>query len=104
MNKSLLKFMTGAAVGVGLSVAVNKYLKSDAGKKTTESARKMLSDFYDFVSPEIKMIKKLSQAKYKQIISAAAKEYGKIKKLSEDAVEDLVENTLSFWDDFLEKA
>jgi gas vesicle protein len=81
MKNNLTKFLAGAAAGAGLAVAANKYLESDAGKKTSEGAKKMWLDF-----------EKISKSKYKRI-----------QKLSEEKVEDLIDKTLKMWDEFLEK-
>ena len=97
-------FLAGAVVGAGLGAAADKYFASEPGKKTAETAKKMLADFYDFVSPQIKMVKRISRAKYKQIIISAAEEYGRIKKISENAVEELIEKTFAMWEDFPEKS
>ena len=102
MKSKLLGFLSGLAVGAGLVIAAKKYSESECGQKTIEDMKKMMSDFYNFVSPKVKMVKNLSRAKYRQIINEAAEEYGKIKKLSDETIEELISRTLDMWSDFLE--
>ena len=99
--KKIIGFLSGSAVGMGLGIAAGKYMESEEGKKTKENAKKMFADFCKFAEPKIKMAKNLGRAKYKQIIAAAGQEYGKMRKISDEAIEELVEKTFSMWDDFM---
>lgn len=101
MKKDLAKFLAGAAVGAGLGIAASKYLDSESGKKSKESLKKIFTEFYAFLGPRIKMVKNLTKAKYKEIITEAAHDYGKAKKMSAGTVDDLIEKTVQMWDDFI---
>ena len=89
-------------MGAGLGIAAGKYLESEEGKIKKEKMKKMFSDFCSFAGSKMKMIKNLNKAKYKQVITSAAEEYGKMKKISEESIQELVNRTMELWDDFLE--
>ena len=102
MKNKLIGFATGLAVGVGAGVAVKQYFSSEKGKKMTDVAQKTFEDFKTYIKPRLKMVKEMNEAKYKQIVTLAAGEYGIVKKLSGEKIEDLICKTLKMWDNFTE--
>lgn len=103
MKKEAMKFLAGVAVGAGTVIAANKFFETDQGRKVKEKMQKTLGDFYGYIYPKLKMIKSLTKMKYKQMVITAAIEYGKAKKLSDEAVKNLAEKTIDMWDDLMEK-
>lgn len=100
MKKDFIKFLMGVAVGTGMTIAAKNYMETEKGKKVAEDTKNMLNDFYKYASSKIKMIKDMSTSKYSQAIRGAAEEYGKMKQLSNEMVEELVRKTLVMWNDF----
>lgn len=103
MEKSFGKFLAGAAVGTAAGVALGKYLASEEGKKKKEKMMKRWADWHAYMRSKMEDMKGMEKSKYKQIITSVAEEYGKVKKLSDDVIDDLVKKTLALWDGVLEK-
>lgn len=97
------KIIAGTALGIAVWLSLKNYFKSDSGIKAKKKFKAMFSDFYDFISPKMEEIKNMGRGHYKLAIVNAAKEYGKMKKLSDDTVEKLVKKTSELWSDFLDE-
>jgi gas vesicle protein len=96
----LFKFFLGLLVGSAVGFSAGKYLESEDGKKAKEKTRKKMSEFYEFLSHKMNSLKGATKEKYNQTIADAAHEYGKMKKLSNEAVDDLIKKTTKLWDNF----
>jgi hypothetical protein len=103
MNKNAINFLAGLAMGAILTKAAIKYSETEEGKKRKEKIKKMMADFYNFILPRVKNIGDLSRMRYRKIVNIAAEDFGKIKKLTEDEIQDLEEQTLELWEKFISK-
>lgn len=97
---SALKFLEGAAIGLALGVAATVFLTSEKGKKLTKDAKKMMADFYKYVSPKVKEMGKIGEKEYKKFMKASAEQYGKIKKLSKEKITQLAKEAQKSWKHF----
>lgn len=100
MKKHLVGFVAGAATGVALAIAAKKFMETEQGQQTAENAKKVWKDFSKFLEEKKKMIKSMTNVKYKDIVVQAAKEYGKIKSLPDEMVDELIKRTLVMWNEF----
>jgi len=100
MAKNKLTFLGGAVVGLALGVAASLFLTSKKGKKLTKDMQVVLADFYKGVAPKLKNIKKMGEEQYKEFMEAAARQYGKAKKLSEVKIKELVAQAKDSWRHF----
>ena len=103
MKKDLPKILAGTAAGMALGVAAGKYLESEEGKKKKEEIKKKLNEFYSYAEDRIKEMRSRGREKYLEEVSLAAAEYGKIKELTEEEVEALIDKTMTLWDKFSSK-
>jgi hypothetical protein len=101
MDNGAIKFLAGAAVGALLTKAAIKYSETEEGKMKKEKMQKMIKDFSNFVVPRVKNMADISRMRYKKIVSMAASDFGKIKNLSEQEIEDLEGQTLELWEKFI---
>ena len=99
-KKYLGKFLAGVAVGAVVGIKTKEFMDSEKGQKAKMKMQKTMDEFYAFMSPKLEAMKSLGKAKYKEVVISAAVEYGKIKKLSDKMIDQLVKDTLKMWDDF----
>jgi hypothetical protein len=78
-------------VGAGLLA------ESKAGKQLGKKAKDLSTDFYRFMVPQIKKVKKMGEAEYKKFVVEAMDRYSKNKKLSEIEAKHLVKNAQASW-------
>ncbi|OGZ78725.1 MAG: hypothetical protein A2528_02095 [Candidatus Staskawiczbacteria bacterium RIFOXYD2_FULL_37_9] len=95
-----LKFLEGAAVGLALGVAANMFLDSKKGKALKNDIESIMADFYKYASPKVKKIKKLGEKEYKIFMKGAAENYAKLKKISGNMAEQIIEKAQESWESF----
>ncbi len=76
------KLLEGALVGAVLGVAAGMLLAPESGKKLREDIKKLPGDFYRYMAPRVKKLKKASEKQYDAFVSEGVKNYVKAKKLS----------------------
>lgn len=81
-KKNGIKLLEGALVGAVLGVAAGMLLAPESGKKMRGDIKKLSGDFYRYIAPKVKKMKKVGQAQYDEFVSNAAKNFAKAKKLS----------------------
>lgn len=85
--------LIGAALGVGAGLLISSKLGKDLGKK----AKDLSADFYRYISPQIKKVKKMGEAEYKKFVQEAMVKYSKSKKLTEMEAKKLVREAHGAW-------
>jgi gas vesicle protein len=81
-NGSGGKLLEGALVGAVLGIAAGMILTSEAGKKMGTDIKKLSVDFYRYMAPQVKKLKKLGESEYNALVEQTVKKYAKAKKLS----------------------
>ena len=95
-----LKFLEGAVAGLALGIAASMFLSSKTGKALKKEVKDTAADFYEYIAPKLKKIKKMSEAEYKEFMRISAQKYGELKKLSEDKISELVQEAQKSWHHF----
>jgi gas vesicle protein len=94
------KFLEGTAAGVALAVAASIYLASKRGQAFEENLAKVMADFYKYISPKVKKIKKMGEKEYKVFMENAVVQYARTKKVSASIAKQLVRETQQSWKHF----
>jgi gas vesicle protein len=98
------KFLEGAVAGLALGVAASMLLATKKGKALQKDAVKNLeditADFYKYISPKVKKIKKMGEKEYKEFMKNAAGQYAKTKKISEEMAKQLIKESQQSWKHF----
>lgn len=81
-NKNGVKLLEGALIGAVLGVAAGMLATSETGRKMGKDIKKLSGDFYRYIAPQVKKLKKVSEAQYNAFVTESAKKYAKTKKLS----------------------
>ena len=96
--------MEGAVAGIALGVAASMFLATKKGKEVQENVTKSIedvtADFYKYISPKVKKIKKMGEKEYKEFMKNTAVQYAKTKKLSEDMAKQLIKESQQSWKHF----
>ncbi len=86
MAKNKGKLLEGALIGAVLGVASGMYLASESGRKMEKKAgkniKKLSGDFYRYIVPQIKKMKRMGEAEFNTLVQDGAKKFAKAKKLS----------------------
>ncbi len=90
-------FLIGSAVGALLGTAAALLLAPQSGKKTRKELQKMSEEISGLVSTELPKLKKISKEAYEGLVDSTVKEYGKKKKLAETMWKDLSKTLKAQW-------
>jgi len=90
-------WLAGGLVGAALGVGAGLLAESKFGKKLGKDAKDLTADFYHYMVPQIKKVKKMGEEEYKKFIAEAGERYGKEKKISQAEAKHLVKNAQSSW-------
>lgn len=74
--------LAGAIVGAALGVAAGTLLAPKSGKKTRKDVKRISGDFYRYITPQIKKMKRMGEAQYDALVAKGLKNYVKAKRLS----------------------
>ncbi len=98
MKNNKIKLLEGGLIGAALGVAAGIFLSStDAGKKLGGELKDKSADFYAYLAPRIKKMKKMGEAEFKLFVKNAAQNYSKAKKLTVEEGETLVSEAAKAW-------
>ena len=100
MKKTKSHLLEGALVGAALGIAAGLLFAPKAGKKLRGDIQNRAADFYKYIAPKVKQLKKMSEAQYKQFIKTAVANYGKVRKLSKAETKELMGYAENFWKHF----
>lgn len=89
--------LAGGLIGAALGVGAGLLAESNFGKKMGKEAKHLSADFYKFMVPQVKKVKKMGEAEYKKFVAEAMKRYGKDKKLSEAEGKRLLREAQGSW-------
>ncbi len=90
-------WLEGGLIGAALGVGAGLLISSKFGKKLGTKAKDLSADFYRYISPQIKKVKKMGEAEYKKFVEEAMKKYSKSKKLTELEAKKLVKDAHGAW-------
>jgi gas vesicle protein len=96
-NNNSMKLLEGAIAGIALGVGASIFLASKKGKEIKGDVHDMLADFYKYISPKIKMVKKMGEKEYKEFMKMSAEKYAKAKKMSEAVTKEFVKEAQQSW-------
>lgn len=96
-GKKGMSALAGGLIGAALGVGAGLLVESNLGKKIGKEAKHLSSDFYAFMVPQIKKVKKMGEEEYKKFVEEAMARYGKDKKLSEAEAKRLVREAQGSW-------
>lgn len=96
-KKNSYAWLEGGLIGAALGVGAGLLLSSKFGKELGEKAKDLSADFYRYMSPQIKKVKKMGEAEYKKFVEEAAKRYSKSKKLTEAEAKGLIKDAHGAW-------
>ena len=94
------KFLEGTVAGIALGVAASMFLASKKGKELRNNIEDVTADFYKYISPKVKKVKKMGEREYKLFMKSAAEQYVKTKKISEDMAKQLIKDSQQSWKHF----
>ncbi len=82
MKKNGGKLLAGALVGAALGVGAGLLLASESGKKIRGGIKKLSGEFYHYMIPQIKKLRRVGEAQYHEFMAEGVKNFSKAKKLS----------------------
>jgi len=91
------KFLEGAIAGLALGVATSVFVSSKKGKELREDVKDKMADFYKYIVPKVKKVKKMGEKEYKEFMKNAVGQYSKARKISEDMSKELVKEAQKSW-------
>ena len=89
--------LAGGLIGAALGVGAGLLLSSKTGKQLGKKAKNLYAGFYRYIAPQIKKMKKMGEAEYKQFVAGAMNRYSKDKKLSQTEARQLVRDAQASW-------
>ncbi len=87
----------GALVGAVLGVVAGLALAPETGKELRADVTKRLNEFYAYLAPKLKKLKKMGEEDFQEFVVEAAKTYTKAKKLSAEESASLVSEAKKSW-------
>lgn len=96
-KKGSYAWLAGGLVGAALGVAAGLLAESKFGKQLGKEAKDLSADFYHYMVPQIKKVKKMGELEYKKFIAEAGERYSKEKKVSQAEAKHLVKNAQASW-------
>ncbi|MDO8516232.1 MAG: YtxH domain-containing protein [bacterium] len=81
-NGGKLFALEGALIGAVLGVAAGLLLAPSSGKKLRKDIKNRTADFYRYLAPQVKKLKRVSEAQYHAFVAQGVKNFAKAKKLS----------------------
>ncbi len=100
MKNTKAKLLEGGLIGAALGVAAGIFLMSETAENLGGDLKKKSADFYEYLAPKLKKMKKMGEADYKIFVENAAKAYGKSKKLSAEESKILMDMAHKSWNLF----
>lgn len=89
--------LAGGLIGAALGVSAGLLAESEFGKQLGKNAKHLSADFYRYMAPQIKKVKRVGEAEYKEIVAEAMERYRKDKKLSHAEAQHLAKNAQASW-------
>lgn len=90
-------WIAGGLVGAALGVGAALLAESKTGKKMGKKVKHAASDFYAFMAPQLKKVKKMGEVEYKNFVEEAMKQYAKKKKISAVEARHLTKEAKASW-------
>ncbi len=81
-KKSGGKFLEGALVGTILSIVAGMLLAPKSGKKMRKDIMELYGDFYYYIAPQVKNLKRMGGEQYNALMAQGVKSYAKARRLS----------------------
>jgi gas vesicle protein len=91
------KILGGALIGAALGVAAGMLITSESGKKMGRDIKKLSGDFYSYIAPQVKKLKRVGEAQYHEFVTEGAKKFAKAKRLSPAKEKMLVMEAKRSW-------
>lgn len=91
------KLLEGAFIGAVLGVTAGILLASESGKKIRMDIKKRSGDFYRYMAPQMKKLKRLSEAEYDAFVAKGAKNYANAKRISLAEKRRLIKEAKRSW-------
>ncbi|MCX6761065.1 MAG: YtxH domain-containing protein [Candidatus Nealsonbacteria bacterium] len=97
MKGNKLSLLEGAVIGTALGVTAGLFLASKKGKQLQKNINQKTVEFYAYIAPKLKKIKKLGEKEYIAFVETAAKNYSKAKKFSAVETKILLAEAKKAW-------
>ena len=91
------KFLGGALIGSVLGVAAALLLAPESGKEMQQDIKKRAGEFYKYLAPKAKKLKKMGEQEYRDFLAQATESYAKSKKLSLEEKDALIKEVKHSW-------
>ncbi len=91
------KLLGGALIGAVLGAAAGMLLAPESGKKMRRDIKRLSGDFYRYIAPQVKKLKRVSEAQYNTFVAKGAKNYAKAKRLSLSEEKILIKEGKRSW-------
>lgn len=95
VNKGNL--IEGAVIGAVMGVVAGILMDPAVGKDARRTMKKRSAEFYSYIAPQIKKLKKVGEAEYHALVAEGVKRYAKVKKLSLAEEKSLVAEAKRPW-------
>lgn len=89
--------LAGGLIGAALGVGAGLLAESNLGKQLGKEGKHLSADFYRYMSPQIKKVKEVGEAEYKEFVEKAIERYSKDKKLSKTEAQHLAKDAQASW-------
>src|SRR3989344_439891 len=96
-KNNTIKVIEGGLVGMTLGVAAGIMLAPESGKKFRGDIKKKSAEFYAYLAPKLKKIKKVGEEEYDSFLNNAIKSFAKTKHLSKKEISSLVSQAKKSW-------
>lgn len=91
------KILEGALIGAVLGVAAGLLITSEPGKKMRKDIKKLSGDFYRYIAPQVKKLKKVGEAEYGAFVDEGVRHYARAKKISLEEQKILAKEAKRSW-------
>lgn len=80
---------------MGAAAAI--FLTPESGKNLRKDIKKRASEFYRYIAPRLKKIKKIGEEEYKELVKTAAHQYSQSRKISKTETDALIKEAHKTW-------
>lgn len=89
--------LAGGLIGAALGVGAGLLAESKIGKQLGKKAGHLRADFYRYMAPQVKKVKRMGEAEYKKFVAEAMRRYSKDRRLSQAEAMHLSKEAQASW-------
>lgn len=91
------KLVEGALIGAALGIVAGLALAPKAGEELRADVLKRVNEFYAYLAPRLKKLKKMGEKDFQDFVVKAARAYAKARKLSAEESESIIAEAKKSW-------